>query len=80
MNAEKGRKGEAPYSKRIGVLFVSADQDAPDQPAKIDGARLSHKYTRAADKQNSRMPRWQARTSGRPIASPEEPVCTRSPR
>jgi hypothetical protein len=35
MNAEKGRKGEAPYSKRVGVLFAGADQDAPDQPAKI---------------------------------------------
>jgi hypothetical protein len=31
MNAEKGKKGEAP----VGVLFVSADQDAPDQLAKI---------------------------------------------
>jgi hypothetical protein len=31
MNAEKGRKGEAPYSKRVGVLFAGADQDAPDQ-------------------------------------------------
>jgi hypothetical protein len=27
--------GEAPYSKRVGVLFAGADQDAPDQPAKI---------------------------------------------
>jgi hypothetical protein len=29
MNAEKGKKGRSPVQQRVGVLFVSADQDAP---------------------------------------------------
>ncbi len=40
------------------------------QQGEHDRRRACHINTRAPrDKQNSRMPRWQARTSGRPIAS-----------
>jgi hypothetical protein len=41
------------------------------QQGEHDRRRACRINTRAPrDKQNSRMPRWQARTSGRPIASP----------
>ena len=45
-----------------------------------DRQRACRINTRAPrDKQNSRMPRWQARTSGRPIVSHRSTLCTPSP-
>jgi len=51
------------------------------QQGEHDRRRACRINTRAPrDKQNSRMPRWQARASGRPIASHKSTLCTPSPR
>jgi hypothetical protein len=55
-------------------------QRRPAARREHDRRRACRINTRAPrDKQNSRMPRWQARTSGRPIASHKSTLCTPSP-
>ena len=72
------------YARRSLAIWSSVLQpgslSAGRQQGEHDRRRACRINTRAPrDKQNSRMPRWQARTSGRPIASHKSTLCTPSP-